>query len=55
MQNAMLELGEGMTSFWDTADGIKAELERREWSPTMAEAVAGEWLRGAMKYLWEHQ
>lgn len=39
----------------DAADGMKADLERRGWSPTQAEVVAGEWLRGAMAATWASQ
>lgn len=33
---------------FDAADGMKADMERRGWSPTAAESVALQWLMHAM-------
>lgn len=40
----LLELSEQLTPVIDSADGMKADLERRGWSPTAAE-------QGALAYL----
>lgn len=40
----MLQGMEAMAPVFDFADGMRANLERRGWSPTMAEAIAGQWL-----------
>ena len=53
LSNAMLELTENFTPIIDAADGIKADMERRGWSPTAAETVALEWLRGALSMVWK--
>jgi hypothetical protein len=37
----------------DAADGMKADMERRGWSPTAAETVALQWLIGAMGAVWK--
>lgn len=48
LTNSMLELSENMTPIFDAADGVKAEMERRGWSPTASEQVALTWLMGAL-------
>jgi hypothetical protein len=45
---AMLDMTGLMEPIYDTADGMKRDLEARGWSPTMAEQVAGSWLCAAM-------
>ncbi|MEU1074318.1 MULTISPECIES: hypothetical protein [unclassified Streptomyces] len=45
------ELMDVMASFqpiFDTAGGMRADLERRGWSPAMAEHLAGVWLAGTL-------
>lgn len=37
---------------FDTADGMRADLERRGWSPTAAEAMAASWLATGLAALW---
>jgi hypothetical protein len=44
----MLDMTGLMEPIYDTADGMKRDLEARGWSPTMAEQVAGSWLCAAM-------
>ena len=46
MAVALLEVSESITPILDSADGMKAEMERRGWSPTAAEQVALTWLLG---------
>lgn len=45
---AMLDMSGCLEPIYDTADGMKRELESRGWSPTMAEQGAGAWLIGAL-------
>jgi hypothetical protein len=45
MRADFLRLNGHMAPMFDAADGMRAELERRGWSPTMAEATAGQWLQ----------
>ncbi len=53
LSSQLLGLNEQMAPIFDTADGIRADLERRGYSPTASEAVAGEWLMGAMRQVWQ--
>jgi hypothetical protein len=48
LSNALITMSEQLTPIFDTADGMRADLERRGWSPTAAEQVALAWLLGAM-------
>jgi hypothetical protein len=48
LANAMLTMTEQLTPIFDTADGMRADLEKRGWSPTAAEKVALSWLLGAV-------
>lgn len=52
LTNAMLEVNENLAPILDAAAGVKADLERRGWSPTAAETVATQWLVGAMSKIW---
>lgn len=49
MTNGLLAMNESLAPVFDTADGMRAELEKRGWSPTAAEQVALVWLMSAMK------
>ncbi|GAB2331774.1 hypothetical protein AB0N20_27415 [Streptomyces griseoincarnatus] len=49
LANAMLTMTEQITPIFDTADGMRADLEKRGWSPTAAEQVALAWLMGAVR------
>jgi hypothetical protein len=49
LANSLLEASENLTPFIDHADGMRADLERRGWSPTAAEAVALEVLLGFVR------
>lgn len=53
MSNALLAMLADYEPIFDTADGMRRQLEQRGWSPTAAEAVALEWLRGAMAQTWK--
>ncbi len=46
---AMLDVNEAFAPILDAADGMRAELERRGWSPTMAEGLAGQYLAALMQ------
>lgn len=50
---AMLEFGENLAPIIDAADGVKADMERRGWSPTAAETVALTFLTGAFQKVFE--
>lgn len=50
---AMLDVHEQFAPIIDCADGMRADLERRGWSPTAAEHVALTWLCGALGYAWK--
>jgi hypothetical protein len=49
IQGNMLALTEMMTPVFDAADGVKANMIARGWSPRAAEEVALEWLTNAIK------
>jgi hypothetical protein len=51
--NALLDLAEQFAPIIDAADGMKAEMERRGWSPTAAETAALAWLTGALGKVWQ--
>jgi hypothetical protein len=53
LSNALLDVNENLTPFFDTADGMRADLERRGWSPTAAESAALTWLCGALGHIWK--
>lgn len=53
LTNSLLELLDGLSPLLDAAEGLKADLERRGWSPTAAEAVALEWLMNAQRFAWQ--
>ncbi|MGW4731772.1 hypothetical protein ACWEQC_21860 [Streptomyces shenzhenensis] len=48
LANGLLVLRDQMTPIFDQADGMKADMQRRGWSPTAAEQVALVWLLGAV-------
>lgn len=48
----LLEAMEMMSPILDAADGLRADLEKRGWSPTAAETAAGTWLIGAITASW---
>lgn len=41
---ALLDIVGAMEPIYDAADGMRRDLERRGWSPAMAEQCAGVWL-----------
>jgi hypothetical protein len=43
--NAFLTMHEGMSPAFDAADGIRADLVARGWTPTMAEMLVATWLQ----------
>ncbi|MGJ5895131.1 hypothetical protein ACSCBZ_24725 [Streptomyces niveiscabiei] len=48
LANSLLALNEQMAPLFDSADGMRADLEKRGWSPTAAEQVALVWLTSAV-------
>lgn len=52
LSNALLTSLDGVSPIFDAADGMKVDLERRGWSPTVAEALAAQWLAGVMGKVW---
>ncbi|MFJ6720518.1 hypothetical protein [Streptomyces sp. NPDC091259] len=48
---ALLDMTGILTPIYDTADGMRRDLESRGWSPTMAETAAGTWLCGVLASL----
>ncbi len=52
LANGLLEMLDTLSPILDAAEGLKADLERRGWSPTAAEAVALEWLMNAQRFVW---
>lgn len=44
MAQGLVEVVSNFAPLLDAADGMKADMERRGWSPTMAEQIAGQWL-----------
>jgi hypothetical protein len=48
LATVMLQMTEQMTPIFDTADGMRADLESRGWSPTAAEQAAAAWLAGTL-------
>lgn len=44
----MMDMVTVLEPVYDTADGMKAALEARGWSPTAAEAAALAWLMAAL-------
>jgi hypothetical protein len=49
LSNTLLALSEVFQPILDYADGMKADLERRGWSPTAAEQASLAWLLGAIQ------
>lgn len=49
---SLMEMLGNYVPIFDTADGMRADLERRGWSPTAAEQVALTWLTGAIARSW---
>lgn len=52
MTAALIEAMESISPIIDAADGMRADLERRGWSPTASEQVAQAWLMGAIASSW---
>lgn len=48
LSNGLLLMSEQMAPIFDAADGMRADLEKRGWSPTAAEQVALAWLMSAV-------
>lgn len=45
---SLMGVTEQLAPIFDTAGGMRADLENRGWSPTAAEQIALTWLMGAM-------
>ncbi|MEV6547953.1 hypothetical protein AB0M57_04495 [Streptomyces sp. NPDC051597] len=48
LSTGLLVMQEQMAPVYDAADGIRADLEKRGWSPTAAEQAALTWLCGTI-------
>lgn len=48
MMQVLLVASEQMAPLFDAADGVRADMEKRGWSPTAAEQVGLTWLMTAM-------
>lgn len=40
----LIQMKENMEPLYEAAEGTRADLVKRGWSPPMAERIAGEWL-----------
>lgn len=52
LASTLQEAMEATSPVFDVADGIRADMERRGWSPTAAEVVALEWLQNSLRRMW---
>lgn len=52
LAGALMEAIAAVAPIFDAGDGIKADLEKRGWSPTAAEQVALQWVMNAMQKIW---
>jgi hypothetical protein len=48
LANTLLAMQQQMGPVFDAADGIRADMEKRGWSPAAAESVALTWLQGML-------
>lgn len=48
---ALMEIGEGTQPIFDHAKGLRVQLEADGWSPTIAEAIAAQWVSGMLGHL----
>lgn len=48
LANVLLVMQEQLAPVYDAADGMRAELTKRGWSPAAAEQVAASWLSTAL-------
>ena len=55
LSNALLGVSEVFQPILDYADGMKADMERRGWSPTASEQAALAWLLGAIQQSFQGQ
>lgn len=53
LASGLLAINEQLEPLFDAADGVRADMERRGYSPTAAEAIALQWLQGAMSLVWK--
>ncbi|MBA5222235.1 hypothetical protein [Streptomyces griseoaurantiacus] len=49
--NSLHQVAALLGPLWDAADGVRNVLERKGWSPAVAEELAAEYLRLCMKKL----
>ncbi|MFD9256957.1 hypothetical protein [Streptomyces sp. NPDC059538] len=55
LATALLTLQEQMVPIYDAADGMRADLQSRGWSPASAEQAALTWLCAAINMTWQPQ
>jgi hypothetical protein len=52
LATTLMNVMDTMKPIFETAEGMKADMEKRGWSPTAAEQVALTWLTGAIAATW---
>lgn len=52
---ALLAGLEATAPLFEAAEGMKADLERRGWSPTAAETIALQWVQLMLVHIWSKQ
>lgn len=50
----LIQAVEALQPLFDAADGMRADLERRGWSPTKAEQIAHQWLTLVLNQIWKN-
>lgn len=53
LSNGLMQMLDACSPMLDAAEGLKADMERRGWSPTAAEQVACSWLLSAQAMAWK--
>ena len=54
LTNTMIELVDNFAPLLDAADGMRADMKRRGWSPTASEQAALTWLLSMMASIGRH-
>lgn len=49
---AMMSMTESVAPILDAAEGMRAEMQNRGWSPTAAETAALQYLMNGMQVVW---
>lgn len=48
LATSLLTMQQQLAPIFDMADGMRADMEKRGWSPTAAESAALVWLQGTL-------